>query len=136
MQGCGYKGYLWQWWWTPLRNSLKRYRPVQILPLCPAKRWYKLALGRAGKDTVLMFCTKLGKRRVVAKPNAIHNMWTFPVYVVLDRFHVFELLSPARLLCIVLLNCVTKLHESRCPKRNKTRKQLPTDAWDCISQFL
>ena len=61
-------------------------------------------LGRAGRDTVRNFSIKLGERRVVAKPNAIHNMWTIPVCVVLGRFHVFELLSPARLLCIVLYN--------------------------------
>ena len=51
---------------------------------------------------MLNFSIKLGRTRVVAKPNAMHNMWTVPVCVVLGRFHVFELLSPARLLCIVL----------------------------------
>ena len=24
VQGCGYKGYPWSWWWTPLQTSLKR----------------------------------------------------------------------------------------------------------------
>ena len=57
---------------------------------------------------MLMFSIKLNKRRVVAKPNAIHNMC--PTYkstlsTNTDSFLVcvvFELLSLACLLCIVL----------------------------------
>ena len=41
VQGCGYKGYPWRWWWTPLRNSLKRYHLLQDVPLYVAKQWYQ-----------------------------------------------------------------------------------------------
>ena len=41
VQGCGYKHYLWRWWWQTVRVRLKTRGFLHLVPLHTVKRWYE-----------------------------------------------------------------------------------------------
>ena len=41
IQGCGYKGYPWRWWWLRCRVKLSNHNLQHILPSYRAKLWYQ-----------------------------------------------------------------------------------------------
>ena len=49
IQGCGYKGYPWKWWWQPMRARLQRLNLQHHVPLCQVKQWYKQGSSWAGR---------------------------------------------------------------------------------------
>ena len=59
VQGCGYKGYPWRWWWAPFRNSLKGCRLITHVPLYFGQTMVqpRSTIGRAGKGATQKFCS-------------------------------------------------------------------------------
>ena len=56
VQGCGYKGYPWHWWWSPFENSLKRCRLLTHVSFTwPNMVHPREAMGRVGQGTTLSF---------------------------------------------------------------------------------
>ena len=54
VEGCGYKGYPWSWWWLPIRSRMKDLDLPSDVKLVVVKRWYSQGCdkGRRGRDTM------------------------------------------------------------------------------------
>ena len=54
VEGCGYKGYPWSWWWLPIRSRMKDLNLLSDVKLVTMKRWYNQGCNkwRRGRDTM------------------------------------------------------------------------------------
>ena len=49
VQGCGFKGYKWSWWWPHIRVRFKARAMLHVVPLNTVKLWYEQGRQWAGQ---------------------------------------------------------------------------------------